>query len=321
MGSRLATLALVVSAACTPRAADDATAVLAAMVAEGKTFLVPAGERWQVDGFGSDSDTVGAIVLELNGFTRVTAWPARDGRRIELAKRIELAAGDRLSVHGGASEELDAYARLVRVPERRDERDATRATAELADWETRTGPSTRVVRGDTGEYARASACLSTRASCWGTEPERDVVLWAIWDDGLVVFRVEPTLARGAYEVGRVTRERARELCATWASFLRELPRDAPGVRGFGTADMRVAVDGETGFVAAEFAADTLREWVATGRTPNPCEREPSDAVSELHASVFAAARAGVACEFPKLTLDGPRRAAFEDCQPSIRSKP
>lgn len=323
-----ATCVAELAGGCAPQSSDAAEQD-ELRLAEGHTFVVPAGERWVVDTLGTDADTVAALRLSVRGITRLTSWPARDGRVVELAKRIELDSGDVVRVEGGGggadigSGEHDVFARLVRVPNvlaAPAERGATRATASRGDPALGHAPTTRVVRGDTGEFALASACLATKQDCWDTQPEREVVLWAVWPDGLVVYRVEPELARGEYEVGRVSRVRARELCASWASFLRQPPRDALGVSGFGSDELRVAVTDDSGFVALEFAADTLREWVATGRTPRECERDPGDAVSELHAAVFAAAREGAACELPPLTFDGASRAAFDDSAPVIRPK-
>ncbi|MCE9594302.1 MAG: hypothetical protein K8S98_08910 [Planctomycetes bacterium] len=286
---------------------------------EGKTFVVPAGERWGVETIGLESDAVAAVLLKVDGATRVTLWPARDGRRIEFAKRIALGSGQRVEVCGAASDEPDSFCVL-----RRDElpppasNDWTRATA---SGDPRVNAkSTHVYRRDIDEFARASAWTITGETYYDDRPVRDVVLWAFWDDGLVLFRIDPNLDRGEYEVGRVPRERIDALARSWEAFLAAPPVDALYSCGIHTRFHQVCVRMGAGDTNRALSDQHWQDWIASDRRPDELGRTPHDAVALLHAAVYDAAREGAACELPTLTLDGLDRWAFDDDEPVIRAK-
>ncbi|MBI5433087.1 MAG: hypothetical protein HZA52_09685 [Planctomycetes bacterium] len=287
---------------------------------EGDSFVVPKGERWEVDTLGLESDSVAAVLLKVDGATWLTLWPVRDGRRVELAKRIRVLGDTSIEVVGGDANAADVYCLLRRAPETAPG-SGTRATAVAASALPEESPLlTRVARADTGEFARASAWFTSGTGYADVGPVRDVVLWAFWDDGLVVFRTEPSAASGEYEVGRVSTARVEELRKSWRAFVLSPPSGSLGIFGFHSTIHHIAVRDDLQLLETRSDRAMWREWITSDRRPHEFERDPEAALSELHADVYDAAREGVACELPTLTLDGSGRPAFDDGEPVIRAK-
>jgi hypothetical protein len=290
---------------------------------EGDTFVVPEGERWEVDALGLTSAAVGAVLLTVDGTTRITLHPARDGTKVEFAEPIPIDPGAHVAVLGGAAGD-DAYCVLLPLaiePRPRPVGTLTRASAAPTPMARELRPPTRVLQRATGAPARASAWTTTGLAYGDSRPSRVVLLWAIWDDGLVMCRVSPELDRGEYDVGRVRRDRIDELAAACAALSRpaaDPQRVFPLSLHSETHVLAVVQSSEASSVAV--STQHWRRWVTTGRRPSACEGADADAVARLHADVFDAARHGVACELPELALDAVEWPAFDDFEPEIRPK-
>lgn len=214
--SPFAALALV--AACSPLSES----VDGSRLDEGETFVVPEGERWEGHAFGLDSDSIGAVMPKENGLTRLTLWPGHDGSRVELAKRIQVEAGQSVEVVGGSSMEADTHCVLRRATKSAPRvGSGSHATAETNPDLFAFHRGTRVARSDTGEFARASAWHIAGLGYSESGPLCDVIRRAFWDDGLVLFRVDAGVAHGECEVGRVASKQVVELARRWRAFVVE----------------------------------------------------------------------------------------------------